>query len=80
MSRIQTFGNRVFVDRAEAEDVTPIKKPRAVAEKVNLKFGKIRVQVTGSKKVRVSQDGTTMIIMLDELSATGQLQQQPKKA
>ena len=49
----------------------PVEKPtptpvREKPEQVNLKFGKIRVRVTNSKRVRVSQDGTTMILYLDE--------------
>ena len=48
------------------------KKPRTItkSEKVNLKFGKIRVQVTNASNVRVSQDGTTMIISLENAGTT----------
>ena len=44
-----------------------IAKPieRKKPERVNLKFGKIRVTVANSEGVRVSQEGDTMIIRLD---------------
>ena len=50
--------------------VQPIKPitqaPRKKPERVNLKFGKIRVNVTNADRVDVSQDGTTMTIQLRE--------------
>ena len=69
--RIQTHGNTCFVERAgirlrggEPDPAAPA--PRKKPEKVNLKFGKIRIQVTHARRVRVSQDGGAMVITLDE--------------
>ena len=75
MDKIQTFGNRCFAGRPVIDNQSPpVKSPRQKAEKVNLKFGKIRVVVTNAKKVRVAQDGTAMIVILEELpSSAGHL-------
>jgi len=68
--RIETFGNKCFVDRGFPEvrvtDAEVKKAPRPKPERVNLKFGKIRVQVTCAKKVRVRQEENTMVILLSE--------------
>ncbi|MDR0462525.1 MAG: hypothetical protein LBG88_04340 [Christensenellaceae bacterium] len=70
MEKIQTFGTRCFVNRDVVIEPPCVSQKasssKAKAEKVNLKFGKIRVQVTGSKKVRVLQDGNAMILLLEE--------------
>ena len=73
---IETFGNRCFVDRgfpfgerSVVTEKTPPERvpiPKTKPEKVNLKFGKIRVQVTSAKKVRVRQDDNTLVIFLSE--------------
>jgi len=79
--QIQTYGNRCFTDRGLVKAVdrscracsrekcaTRFVEEKVVKEKpekVNLKFGKIRVQVSNAKKVRVKQDGDTMVVLLD---------------
>ena len=72
MEKIHTLGNRCFVSHGQVIETSPTvaapkvpTKPKS--EKVNLKHGKIRVQVTGAKKVRVLQDGAAMVLILDEL-------------
>ena len=68
---IRTCGTRCFVDTVTtqvfpAADAKPATVRKVKGEKVNLKFGKIRVQVANAKRVRVSQDDKTMVILLDE--------------
>jgi len=69
---IQTFGNKCFVEREVVDQPLPVTRiSRTKPEKVNLKLGKIRVQVTNAKKVRVFQDGNAMVILLEELPSSG---------
>ena len=78
--RIETIGNRCFVGReygtgfpTEMRDCykpEKVKKEikvqeRKKPEKVNLKFGKIRVQVTGAGRVKVKEDQGSLIILLE---------------
>ena len=80
--RIETIGNRCFVDRgiscivAEQSFEPPkiIKKeitvqPRKKPEKVNLKFGKIRVAVTGADRVKVKEEQNALVILLSDTSS-----------
>ena len=69
-NRIQTIGTTCYSGKniifQEMGQSSPPRKKVEKAEKVNLKFGKVRVSVTNSKRVRVSQDGNTLIILLNE--------------
>jgi len=80
-NQIQTYGNKCYIDKNLPVETTPkqcvtcqrvksITAPttpkREKPEQVNLKFGKIRVKVTNSKHVQVAQDGTTMILRLEQ--------------
>jgi len=72
---IETFGNKCFVGRGFSqsldglyieEDASTVKTTRPKPEKVNLKFGKIRVSVTSAKRVRVKQEDNAMVIFLED--------------
>jgi len=65
-TRIQTHDNKCFVTRDMTVPDAPKKSAKKKPEKVNLKFGKIRLSVTNAKRVRVSQDGNAMVVILEE--------------
>jgi hypothetical protein len=66
MENIYTFGNRVFRNGTPASEIASVPKPRRrSAERVNFKFGKIRVAVTGSKRVNVSQKDAVLTITME---------------
>jgi len=74
--RIETIGNKCFVDRAipcivAEQSFQPPKakkeetmRPRNKPERVNLKFGKIRVAVTGAGRVKVKEEQDALVISL----------------
>jgi len=72
--KIETFGNRCFVGRpyiCVREDILRSEKIfqkeiRPKPEKVFFRFGKVRVQVTSAKRVRVTEEGESLVIILNE--------------
>ena len=77
--RIETIGNKCFVGRgiscivAEPSAAPPkaarketSAQPRNKPEKVNLKFGKIRVAVTGAERIKVKEELNTLVIQIGE--------------
>ena len=74
---VEIYDNICFVGRSSAAQETYARsstelllsaktpqKPKS--EKVAFKFGKIRVQVSSAKRVKVSQDGDALVISLSE--------------
>ena len=60
--KIFTYGNKCF--STEIVNEKP-KSNRPKPEKVNFKFGKIRVTATNAKKMRCYQDGTAIVIIME---------------
>jgi len=64
MGNIRTHGNRCFTNgavagAAEVGDAPIVaKRPSKKTERVNFKFGKVRVSVTNAKRVKVRQELT----------------------
>jgi len=75
--RIETCGNKCFVDKgikcttvkrskAAEQTTVPGKATKPKAERVNLRFGEIRVSITCAQKVKLKNEENALIIVFEK--------------